>query len=745
VEVDRSHPLSSALAELRRGQNFLRVPLRGLTAEEVQRMMASVSQREIPWPLGELVHRQTEGNPLFVQEMLRYLVEEGLVSEQGGSLRRVGDDSLAGRIPEGLRDVIGKRLSRLSEQTNQVLAVAAVMGREFRLDVLQRVAGVDEEALYAALAEAKAVAVVEERSAAGAVVTYRFTHAFFRQTLYEETIAPRRIRLHQQVARALEGVHGRRLEEHAAELAEHYAYSSDPTDLAKAVEYGELAAQRALSVYAYGEAERHLEQALKVQEVLDPDDKAKRCDLLLSLGETMLPGEDPGRVASTVAEAGFALAEELGDRNRAARASVLALEGLERQHPIVGGRDLEPVGLWVERANRSAVAGTREQILADVYMGTFSINLTGPASGHVYLRKAADAALQSDDPGAFYKATGLALIRLNAVQDRDRVRAIAEELLRRPRQGVSSGDLGICLYSAGEVLLEGGERDAAERVWTELKALAERTRDAAVRVRARLPDVRLSLLDGRLKEAMALHVAANALGAELGIQRGAAGLPNLALTWLGRDDEVAKLPVVINPRDRGGFAIAIWCLAHLGRHDEARALRDRFGDLGSETDETASFMLAYILEAAVLGGDADAARALERRLAGMARYPCVILTGLSWARLLGGAAALLGEREKARAYYAQAIEQCTRIRNRPELALAHLELAELLLNADPTKPAPTRPRGARPGLRRAPTGQMENDHAEALAHLDFAIAELGEMKMQPALERALRHKEVLKA
>jgi predicted ATPase len=174
-------------------------------------MMAAVAQRDISWPFAELVHRQTEGNPLFVQEMLRYLVEEGLVSEQGSSLRRVGDDTLAGRIPEGLRDVIGKRLSRLSDTTNEVLSVASVMGREFRLDVLQRIAALPEELLFAALKAAIAVAVVEERPVVGAVVTYRFTHAFFRQTLYEETIAPLRIRLHQQVARALEEVYGPRL------------------------------------------------------------------------------------------------------------------------------------------------------------------------------------------------------------------------------------------------------------------------------------------------------------------------------------------------------------------------------------------------------------------------------------------------------------------------------------------------------------------------------------------------------
>src|SRR5207247_11094205 len=108
-------------------------------------MMASVAQREIPWAFAELLHRQTEGNPLFVQEMLRYLVEEGLVAEQDGALQRVGDETLAGRIPEGLRDVIGKRLSRLADKTNGVLSVAAVIGREFRLDVLQNVTGLADE------------------------------------------------------------------------------------------------------------------------------------------------------------------------------------------------------------------------------------------------------------------------------------------------------------------------------------------------------------------------------------------------------------------------------------------------------------------------------------------------------------------------------------------------------------------------------------------------------------------------
>src|SRR5262249_22674218 len=79
VEVDRTHPLSGTLAELRRSSHFLRLPLQGLTAAEVQHMLASISQQDVPWRLAELVHRRTEGNPLFVQELLRFLIEQGLV------------------------------------------------------------------------------------------------------------------------------------------------------------------------------------------------------------------------------------------------------------------------------------------------------------------------------------------------------------------------------------------------------------------------------------------------------------------------------------------------------------------------------------------------------------------------------------------------------------------------------------------------------------------------------------------
>ena len=193
VEMDRAHPLSGALANLRRIPSFSRVLLRGLTLDEVQRMVEASAGQEIPSGLAEALERQTEGNPLFVQEVLRYLVEEGLVSREGGRWSPTEDltaEELVGRIPEGLRDVIGKRLSRLSDECNRLLAVASVIGREFPMAVLQRVAQVSDEELDASLEEAQSAVVIEERSSVVGTVNYWFAHAFFRQTLFEEIVAP---------------------------------------------------------------------------------------------------------------------------------------------------------------------------------------------------------------------------------------------------------------------------------------------------------------------------------------------------------------------------------------------------------------------------------------------------------------------------------------------------------------------------------------------------------------------------
>ena len=729
IEVDRSHPLSAALAELRRASTYGRVLLRGLNADEVRRMLESITRESVPWGLGEAVHRQTEGNPLFVQEVIRYLVEEGLIARKEGGWHPTKDTPLEMSIPEGLRDVIGKRLSLLNPECNQLLAVASVIGREFGLETLKAVAGINEDVFVNALKEAVRLSVLEERSQRG-LVRYRFTHAFFRQTLYEEMIAPQRLKLHQQVARSLETLYAKRPGEHAAELAEHFSHSTDPADLAKAVSYGEMAAKRATDVYAYGEAARLLEQALKVQEVLDPEDKAKRCDLLLALGDVLLGAGETRRVADMEAPQALSLAEAIADNTCASRACVLAMKGL-----TVYGTTLitsPEAAQWAARADHYAKPNTVERALADAILGW--VKCSGVSSlpeGVALLSRALDLARRLGAPDTYWWIAGFCLVAIEAPQhDQERLQ-LAEELVEHSRAGVSVLVLGTSLWLMANAFLQFGQRRRAEDIMAEMKTLAERSGQPNLLVLSMLNDAALVTWDGRLEEAVAIRRRILARAKELGILEFAA----VWASWLlrvrvhlgdaGRALEAGLQAARSVPQNFAAETQILFCLAYLGRYAEVAEMLERRviarPGMGSAEDETLVWVDIISLEAAVLAGHRQAAELLLHRLAGSS-----IRTNGLWyttcaGRHLGAAAALLGRHEEARKHYQEAIRVCTEMMFRPELALTRLQLAELLLEHYP------------------------DQKKEALEHLDFAIAEFREMKMQPSLERALRHKDILKA
>ena len=377
VEVDRTHPLSNALAELRRGGTFTTVRLRGLNPQDVQKLMEQVAQREVPFALAEQVHRQTEGHPLFVQEVLRYLVEEGVLRrDASGRLQRTGETPLSNQIPEGLRDVIGKRISRLSAGCNRALSVAAVIGRDFSFDVLASIAGLGEDDLLAAVEEAVKVGVLEEQASSGGV-HYRFAHAFFRQALYEEMIAPRRLRLHQDVARALEARYARRLDEHAAELAEHFSYSTDPADLEKAVVVrgaGGGAGPRRLRLRrgraSAGQGHRHPGGPRPGR----PARAAATCSWRLC--SNLVPLDEGRRLYEEAAARAFGLAEKMSDTGRAAESAWYAIQGvwIEYSGPAIQRPEFRE---WTERLDAMAEPGTIQRARADLCRGCLA-----HAAGH---------------------------------------------------------------------------------------------------------------------------------------------------------------------------------------------------------------------------------------------------------------------------------------------------------------------------------------------------------------------------
>lgn len=198
TELPRTHPLAKALADLRRDRAFERVSVTGLDEDNVGELIGAWAGRGAPPAFVRAVHELTEGNPFFIEEVLRHLAETGAIYERDGrwtthlTVDRMG-------IPEGVKDVIGRRVSRLSVECNSILTIASVIGREFDLDGLERASDLPIDRLLELLEEAVAARVVAE--APEIVGRYSFSHALIHETLYDESSATRRVRLHGQTLR----------------------------------------------------------------------------------------------------------------------------------------------------------------------------------------------------------------------------------------------------------------------------------------------------------------------------------------------------------------------------------------------------------------------------------------------------------------------------------------------------------------------------------------------------------------
>jgi class 3 adenylate cyclase len=349
TDLLRTHPLAAALADFRRETGVQRLALHGLDEAAVVSLVTAAAGHALAEPgiaLARVLQRETEGNPFFIAEILRHLSESGTVFRAGERWMYAGDVAGLG-IPESVKEVIGRRLGRLSEPAAKLLTLAAVIGRQFDLATLVRVAQEEEEAVLDALDEAMRVALVTEL--AGSAGQFSFTHALIRTTLYEELSATRRARLHRTVGEVLEELTRATPGARLAELAYHWLQATRVADAEKAIRYTRQAGDRALANLAFEEAAAHYERALGVLEPGDPQSIELRCDLLLALAEAQRRGGDV-RYRETV-PAAAELARALGDGER------LALAALTNARP---GGLLANVNL----ANESLIALYEEALAA---------------------------------------------------------------------------------------------------------------------------------------------------------------------------------------------------------------------------------------------------------------------------------------------------------------------------------------------------------------------------------------------
>jgi predicted ATPase len=209
-EITTGHPLSDTLASLRREADASRIALAGLEAFEIVEMMEHIAGHDMDesgWQLAHAIRKETDGNPFFTTEMLRHLVESGLVREDEESGRWVASDDLYEKgLPGSVREVVGQRVDRLGEEMRKVLSQASVIGQEFDLALLTKIVDVDEDHLLDLVDEATKAGLLVEVE--GALERFRFAHALTQHTLYNDMGASRRTRGHRKVAEALVEMYG---------------------------------------------------------------------------------------------------------------------------------------------------------------------------------------------------------------------------------------------------------------------------------------------------------------------------------------------------------------------------------------------------------------------------------------------------------------------------------------------------------------------------------------------------------
>jgi tetratricopeptide (TPR) repeat protein len=267
------------------------VEVAGLPRPDLAQLIATRAGREVGDDIVGTLHRFTDGNPLYAEEIVRMLAAEGGIDRIGG-----GDVPL----PVGVGETIRRRLGPLTGDSIEALSTAAVIGREFRLRTLEHVVAGDRDVLLEQLSGAISAGVlVADR---GEIGRYRFSHALFREALYDDLGDGERARLHGEVAVALEALYGDAVERRLSELAHHYLAAAPQAGMDKAIDYATRAGHRALGAMAYEEAAEHFHRALGALGLVGSDD-ARRGALLLALGDARVRAGDTASSRATFLEA----------------------------------------------------------------------------------------------------------------------------------------------------------------------------------------------------------------------------------------------------------------------------------------------------------------------------------------------------------------------------------------------------------------------------------------------------------
>ncbi|WP_248963970.1 BTAD domain-containing putative transcriptional regulator [Sphaerisporangium perillae] len=467
--------LRDTLAELARQPRTERLTLPPFSAEDV---LTFLRQHDLPDPaLAARLHERTGGNPFFLGELLRLL----------GSEQRLDAASLG--MPEGIREVIGRRVARLPSRTRDLLHSAAVLGREVSLDVLVALTRGSVEEVISSLEPAVATGLLVETPDG---FDYRFSHALVRDALYNDLGRLRQARLHLRAGEALESLPRADDPSQLPIIAHHFARAARIGGAAKAVDYSVRAARQAAAQRAHDEAVALWDQALAA---LEPGDIARRCRLLISLGQALRVVCDMDR-GQVVLDEAIELGSRLGDRKAVVEAvsifGSLAIWNW-RRYGVVEERIVALLEKLLEEplgdAERATLLGT---LAMEVYYGRRAEAERLTAEAVRIARQVGDAEL------LFQMLNNYALARWFPGGEKER-RVTIDEMLGMP--GLTPLMEAVALLVSMTVSLREGDLDRWEREHARAERVLREVRRPELHAMVHVGEAAYATLHGRWDEA----------------------------------------------------------------------------------------------------------------------------------------------------------------------------------------------------------------------------------------------------
>ncbi len=659
-------PLASTLAELAREQVTRRIELSGLTPAHVARYIELSGGATPPAELNATIHAETEGNPLFVGEVVRLLAAEGRLADVD-----VRDLWTLG-IPQGVREVIGRRLGRLSEECMRVLTLASVLGREFGLNALERLSELHADELIEVLDEAVAARVLA--AVPGTHGRLRFAHALIRETLYDGLTTPRRVQLHRRAGEALESFYAQDPEPHVAELAHHFFEATPGGDVDKALDYARRAGERALKLVAYEEAARFYEVSLQALELKQPTDQVARCELLLALGDALAKAGSSSEARET-----FLAAAELARTSRLPEFLGRAALGYGgRFQWLRAGKDGRLVPLLEEAlAALSEESALRVRLLSRLAGAIRDQPSLEPRSS--LSRQAVEIARRLGDPDTL----GYALVNLAMATwgpETEELAAIADEVSRLAEEADDAERAFQARWLQHIISMTLGDHGRVAVLADEHRALADELKQPSQQWYSAVMRAAWALLRGEFSEGEQLVEEALRLGRRA--QTWDADFAyRIAMFVLRREEgrlqeieELIRLSLDEHAGYRSFRALVPLLEWELGREDEARRAFDELAAADFTKlpmDGEWLFSLAVLAESAARLEDGDRAAILYQLLQPYTRLNAstsgAVAVG-SVARYLGILATTTSRWEDAARHFEDALEMNARMGARPWLA-----------------------------------------------------------------------------